>query len=508
MSQSEANESHLDVLSAEESKCNENFASGSNAHESTIDERLEGRPVTIDERLEDLKKYCVEDISTPYRPYVQVSEDISSNHETLRNWFLGSDPTDRRKLALVTGEKFVGKTVLLGSMCDQDKSAVAGSFFFSTVSGYPKRCSKASLVPTIAYQIAVNPSFSKLGRKILEVWEKRSEDLLQSDLQTQVRELLLEPSSALQEEDRREWPRVIVIDGLDHIRARDGTGTFDEDQNDQHEVLGALSAACAEEKFPFRVLISSRSSDGFSEHSEPEFSHSFPLGGYDAVPELIRSIRATLPESQVATDSQAEAASHPQLPSFSSLVRYIREQEKASVKDLLNQPTVDRDAIYKWILKDDPEAVKCLWAVHDAQAGLHPFSQEMVYSSGFMREFLGSDGGKFDKLGCFSTTSSDGSKPFTFYDTSVFEFLKDKSQDLGLYFGRKERHAFYMETYLRHWKRTGERGHKWNWNQTLASIKLDISPLSPEQYQQLKEFLLESRLTWGESDFHNLPADP
>ncbi|KAJ2916279.1 hypothetical protein MD484_g4137, partial [Candolleomyces efflorescens] len=335
----------------------------------------------------------------------------------------------------VSGEKHSGKTELLGRLSnwrgEDGNSVVAAVFFFSFISGYPRRCSKSSLVPSIAYQIADNPLFGALGIEILNVWKERGHDLVQRrDLQHQFRELILGPLSRV--EVKRKWPRVVVIDGLDHIRARDDRGNFDDVQSikDQLEVLAALRTTCAE-CFPFRILVSGRPDNDFSEpsHSAFELTNPLSLNGQDDLPTPISLSLSTLSSNQ--TDGTTEP-----------VWAYT-----------LNQLAHHRESGFKQILMEDPEAAKWLWLFHDAQAGLPPFSQDTVYSSTFLINFLEVRDEKIDKLRLLLVPSSSDSDPFTFHDTSIFDFLDDESRagESGLYVTKKERNTFYMSKYLHHW---------------------------------------------------------
>ena len=94
----------------------------------------------------------------------------------------------------------------------------------------------------------------------------RLRDLLifKQNLEVQLAELILEPLRACRDHPQRpEWPKVILIDGLDECEADHDRNTTRRNtpprsnEDDQTEILSALKKAASDPDFPFRIVIAS-----------------------------------------------------------------------------------------------------------------------------------------------------------------------------------------------------------------------------------------------------------
>lgn len=118
------------------------------------------------------------------------------------------------------------------------------------------------MIATLAYQFPEHDALSDAGDRILSS-VKRDSVIFERQLEVLER-LLLQPLR----ESRRdtEWPKVIVIDGLDECEGQHHGGLTRSPQEaahakeaDQTEILTALLKAGNDTSFPFRIIIASRS---------------------------------------------------------------------------------------------------------------------------------------------------------------------------------------------------------------------------------------------------------
>ncbi|KAJ2922531.1 hypothetical protein H1R20_g14561, partial [Candolleomyces eurysporus] len=170
-----------------------------------------------------------------------------------------------KKLMWVTGPAGTGKTAVMGSVSDtcQGKGIVAATHFFSSFSGSADRRSKRYFVPTLAYQLVQHKALSQVADEILSAVE-HNPAIFEQKLEVQLEQLILEPLRACRGRPRLlEWPKAILIDGLDeceadqyHDMTRSSTPRSKED--DQIEILSVLEKAASDPDFPFRIVIASR----------------------------------------------------------------------------------------------------------------------------------------------------------------------------------------------------------------------------------------------------------
>jgi hypothetical protein len=181
-----------------------------------------------------------------------------------------------KKIMWVTGPAGSGKTTIMDSIADtcQKEGILGATHFFSSL--LPRnRCLKRHLVATLAYQLVQHPAMLQVEEHILAavghdplVFGKKLEEQLEKLILAPVREYLHPPPPTpelrdhppLERRDRPpppEWPKVILIDGLDECEAEE-EGHSKASEEDQKEVLSVLKKAVEDPDFPFRIVIASR----------------------------------------------------------------------------------------------------------------------------------------------------------------------------------------------------------------------------------------------------------
>jgi hypothetical protein len=142
-----------------------------------------------------------------------------------------------------------GKSALAHSLAEslkEDKNLAASFFFFSIDAS---RNNGEKLFPTIIYQLTkANNSYEK---KVIEQLRRHS-DIFQKPPEQQMKVLFTEPLMSLhaEGEDPSNFPRLIIIDGLDECK----------DDNTQCEILSIIAQTILSGPlpYPFRFLVASR----------------------------------------------------------------------------------------------------------------------------------------------------------------------------------------------------------------------------------------------------------
>ena len=142
--------------------------------------------------------------------------------EEIFSWINGGDEDSQPKNILwLTGPAGTGKTAIAGSIADicDDRGILAGSFFFSSVSGSELRRSKGSLIATLAYNLLQHDDLQALRGPMLSRIE-RDPTIFRKRLKDQCNALLLKPfCDVCGQLNGLAIPKVIVIDGLDEVEA-------------------------------------------------------------------------------------------------------------------------------------------------------------------------------------------------------------------------------------------------------------------------------------------------
>jgi hypothetical protein len=94
---------------------------------------------------------------------------------------------------------------------------------------------------------------------------KRNPAIFEQNLEAQFDQLILEPLRACRDRSQLpEWPKVILIDGLDECEPDQHHDTTQSrapprsNEDDQIEILSVLKKAADDPDFPFRIVIASR----------------------------------------------------------------------------------------------------------------------------------------------------------------------------------------------------------------------------------------------------------
>ncbi|KAF8187489.1 hypothetical protein BJ912DRAFT_904396 [Pholiota molesta] len=163
------------------------------------------------------------------------------------------DVDDPRQVTWIHGSAGVGKTAIaaaIATICyDSEPRRLAGAFFLSrSAPAESRRGDGKHLVATLAYQMADNiPDLAPHISKAIE----KNRMIFDLDFETQIKELILDPLSALSAKTSNKIPpMLIVIDALDecspiHCQAR---------------IIDALVKAMGkmQHKIPHKLLIASR----------------------------------------------------------------------------------------------------------------------------------------------------------------------------------------------------------------------------------------------------------
>lgn len=158
---------------------------------------------------------------------------------------------------------------------DKDGS-LAASFFFSATSSNVNRRFKQFFIPTLAYQLAQHPTLRGFLRLPILGAVHNHPELSETNLSSQAEILLLGPiRQVLEEVDPADWPKAIVVDGIDECRVEHDlavttSGRKRTNGDEQLEVLRVLSKLALDPSFPFRILIASRPDPAIHDYFEDE----------------------------------------------------------------------------------------------------------------------------------------------------------------------------------------------------------------------------------------------
>lgn len=156
---------------------------------------------------------------------------------------------DRRPFYFLSAPMGSGKTAIAKTLANQysSKSSLLSTFFFSRT--IEKRNTANHLIPTIAYQVATK--LPVVAEFILEAVTRDPTIFFQS-LRIQMRTLLLDPlkraCANVLATERRNWPHLLVIDGIDECIER----------SVQVRILEVLAEFSQSVPYPCATLISCR----------------------------------------------------------------------------------------------------------------------------------------------------------------------------------------------------------------------------------------------------------
>ena len=166
---------------------------------------------------------------------------------------------DSERVLWLYGSVGVGKSAIaqtIAEMCDELGLLVA-AFFFSRAS--QSRNNEKHLIASIAYQLAlaIPPT-----RSYIESAVQNDPAIFDRSLDTQIKTVIIRPlenAYTVNPADAKEWPRLIILDGLDECH----------DPSIQCSIIHVLSAALLRITVPLRLLVASR--------PEPRIRHAFNI---------------------------------------------------------------------------------------------------------------------------------------------------------------------------------------------------------------------------------------
>ncbi|TEB27804.1 hypothetical protein FA13DRAFT_1776324 [Coprinellus micaceus] len=374
------------------------------------------------------------------------------------------DETPRRILWL-SGPAGSGKTAIAGTIADQcyKQGLLAASFFFSAFARSMDRRLNKQFIPTLVYRLIQHKSVVGLKEEVLAVIED-DPWVFEKHLDQQLEELILKPLRKIAGRSNcGDWPLVIVVDGLDECQGHSesdigpGGDTHTPGASAQQEVLSALSRACTDSAFPFRIIIASR--------PEPAIRHFFSTpqcptlnvfldNKYDPDSDIRLFLEAKfsdlrrrfkLPSTWAAKgiiDILVKEASG-QFIYAATVIRFLDNSRIGSPQQLLtrvlewrnlsdSRPFAPLDLLYHRILRTSPDPLMAVKWICFIRA-----QQEDAYNFPYVRGVLESYPGETEHvLGTLTSLVGlvDGNEQpgFQFYHKSLFDFLQDphRSSDL------------------------------------------------------------------------------
>lgn len=172
---------------------------------------------------------------------------------------------DNNRILWLTGPAGSGKSAIASSIAGQYEKPgmLAATYFFSRSWSDDARQKKGyQFITTLAYQLLEHGGIpDEIGGDILEAIHS-DEDIFDRGLPTQLEELILKPlrRNLASNPDRTQWPKLIVVDGLDECEVPNATRRDPPSgrENEQKAILNVLKTALDDLAFPFRILISTR----------------------------------------------------------------------------------------------------------------------------------------------------------------------------------------------------------------------------------------------------------
>ncbi|KAJ2933922.1 hypothetical protein H1R20_g3187, partial [Candolleomyces eurysporus] len=413
------------------------------------------------------------------------------------SWICHGDSDDvPKEIMWVTGPAGSGKTAIMGSVADtcEGKGTLGATHFFSSFSASVDRRSKRYLVPTLAYQFVRHKAMTQVADRILSAVEDNPA-IFEQNLQVQFDQLILEPLRACRDRPLLpEWPKVILIDGLDECEADQYHDTTRSDlsprskEDDQIEILSVLKKAASDPDFPFRIVIASRP-EHCIKHFFTDVANSVTRELFldekydpDADMELFLESKFTiirrqcrLPSSWPREDVRRAliANASGQFIYVATVGRFMAEST-GDPDQLLNQvlqlpgsktignPLAPLDALYTHILSSSPDShLSILWLnLMFRERFLDPAFNGGLPAA-FVRLFLESYSGQashafrnLNSLVFIPSVEADNSS-YGLYHKSLVDFLQEGSRSGNLYVESKAVLELLVDRYLHLWKGRG-----------------------------------------------------
>ncbi|TEB27664.1 hypothetical protein FA13DRAFT_1794602 [Coprinellus micaceus] len=373
------------------------------------------------------------------------------------------------RILWLSGPAGTGKTALAGTIADQcnESGLLAAAFFFSASSSSVNRRSKKYVIPTLVYSLIQQQSIVGFKEEVLDTIA-RDPMVFEKHLDQQLSSLILNPLRKVRAlSDWHQWPRVIIVDGLDECQESPAG-------NSKNEVLSALSRACSDLAFPFRIIVASRPESaiqGFFETIPGRFSDIFLDEKYDPDSDIRLFLQATfgdirrrfdLPTTwppQGVIDSLIKAASGQfiyvvtvirfldspsQPPPQAQLAKFLKWRE---LDNSLLRALAPLDALYSHILKTTPNprlAVKWLFFIDEHDL----FRDHPGYIQDLLESYQGETGYVLKDLGSLVGGGDRHKKAaFDFHHLSFLDFLKDPQRCGDIYVSEEDRSRFHRDRY-------------------------------------------------------------
>ncbi|TEB24044.1 hypothetical protein FA13DRAFT_1739546 [Coprinellus micaceus] len=392
----------------------------------------------------------------------------------------GEEDDTPMNLLWLSGPAGSGKTAIAGTIADEcyKEGLLAASFFFSAFAGSKNRRWKKPVIPSLVYRLIQHKYIVGLKEAVLTVIED-DPMVFERHLDQQLEELVLKPLRKVAGlSDRRHWPEVIIVDGLDECQ---GNSELDvgaerdsqESRTTAHkEILSALSRACADPSFPFRIVIASR--------PEPVIRHFFSTSPdlalniflddrYDPDSDIRLFLEAMfsdirrrfkLPSTWAprhVVDLLVKEASG-QFIYAATVIRFLDNPRQGPPQKQLSrllewrrldnaEPFAPLDALYKRILHTSPDhvlSVKWLLLIYGHSSVNHPawYLQELLESYPGETEYVL---GNLTSL--VGLADEQGGSRFRFYHKSLLDFLGDPSRSSELYVDDEDVTRFTQKRY-------------------------------------------------------------
>ncbi|TEB24040.1 hypothetical protein FA13DRAFT_1393853 [Coprinellus micaceus] len=124
---------------------------------------------------------------------------------------------DPEKILWISGPAGTGKTAIVGTVADtcHADGSLAAAFFFSATSKSPLRKSKRGFITSLAYQLMHHENIVGYREEVLAAIDNDPK-IFDKSLGSQLESLILNPLRKVKgRSDPSQWPRGIVIDGVD-----------------------------------------------------------------------------------------------------------------------------------------------------------------------------------------------------------------------------------------------------------------------------------------------------
>lgn len=386
----------------------------------------------------------------------------------------GERDPEPKQIMWLSGPAGAGKTAITGSIAEscKEEGLLAASFFFSSFSGSVDRRSKRCFVATLAHHIAGHDALYQFKAQLHDSIE-RHPDIFRKNLREQAEYLLIGPFRMIRDQcDTREWPKIIVVDGLDEVEAmqyhdptRQQIRRTNED--DQIEILEILHILSQDPAFPFRFFLASRPEQGIAEffatNGRAYTTDLFLDSKYRPDADIRRFLHSKFAgirrRSGMSGDlwpgddvvNRIVDMSSGQFIVPATIIRYISagvpQQQLNDVLQLgrvkigTKNPFAVLDALYRYILKrshnpeDDPNLVvkwiRCITAGIRSQNALYDSAPP---SAQFWRQFFEDMEGELGyRMAPITSLVSvppphDTSSPITNYHKSLTDFLSSESR--------------------------------------------------------------------------------